>query len=345
MPSKLTKVEKTFLVDDGNNRGPMTMLRVRFHPREEKLVAACADRRAAWFDLTAEADTEVKGRGKCVMGELVCPHEIGWVRSLDFHPSGNQLATGGSDRTLRVWDWKGGRPVEQPTRQVKEHGGWVEAVAFSPDGRQIATAGFDGLVKIWNGADLKLLQTLTGHQRYVDDVAYTSDGARLFSGGEDGCVIVWDTKTWKPLQTIDFGGANNQSGQTPKHSGVHRLAISHDDRWLGVAGGTQLSIFDLQSGEIVAREDRINMQIAFHPQADVLAGGESEAKFWSFEADKFAPPEKDKNGKPKSPQGIPGKSFAAVKRGEWSLGLQFSNDGKQVALGKSNGTVEVYDVS
>lgn len=344
MPTKLTKVEKKFFVDDGNKRGPMTMLRVRFHPTEDKLVAACADRRAAWFDLTAEADQEVKGQGKCVMGELVCPHEIGWVRSVDFHPNGKQLATGASDRTLRVWDWKDGRAAEQPEAQVKAHDGWVEAVCYSPDGAQIATAGFDGLVKVWSVGELKLLKTLTDHDRYVDDVAYTSDGQHLISGGEDGCVIVWDTRSWQPVQTIDFGGANNQTGQTPKHSGVHRLAISRDDRWLGVAGGTWISVFDLKTGEIVAREERISMQIAFHPKSNVLAAGESEAKFWNFEADKFAPPEKDKNGKPSSPQGIPGNSFASVKRGEWSLGLRFSSDGKQVALGKANGTVEVYDV-
>ena len=97
MPEKLTKVEKKYHVDDGNKRGPMTMLRVRFHPREAKLVAACADRRVALFDLAADADQEVKGRGKCVVGELVCPHEIGWVRGIDFHPDGKWLLGSGGD--------------------------------------------------------------------------------------------------------------------------------------------------------------------------------------------------------------------------------------------------------
>ncbi len=343
MAAKLTKVEKTFFVDDGEKRGPMTMLRVRFHPRESRLVASCADRRVALFDLAGETQ-EVKGHGKCVLGELVCPHEIGWVRGLDVHPDGNWLATGGSDRTLRLWSWQDGRPAEQPTREVQAHEGWVEAVTFSPNGKWLATAGFDAAVKIWNAADLKLVQTLSGHERYVDDVVFTSDGKFLISGGEDGRAIVWETSSWQRSQTIEFGDANNQYGQTPKHSGVHRLAVSRDGRWLGIAGGRKLEIHDLQSGEIVSSE-KLNMQVAFHPAADLLAAGESEVKVWSFDAAKFAPPAKDKNGKPQSPKGIPGDAIATIKRGEWSLGLQFSASGSQVALGKANGTVELYDVS
>lgn len=340
----LTKVEKSFLVDDGQKRGPLTMARVRFHPPEAKLLAQVVDRRLALFDLDAEPVEKPKVKGKHVLGELVCPHQIGWVRAFALHPAGEAVVTGGSDRSLRLWPWSDGRPAESPSQQVAAHEGWVEAAAYSPDGKLVVSVGADKNVKVWDAVDLKLLETLSGHERYLADVAFTRDGRSFLTGGEDGKVIVWDTASLKPLATIDCGGANNQFGQTPRHSGVHRLAISHDDRWLGVAGGETLSIYDLPARALVATE-KWDMDLAFHPAANLLAGGESEVRFWSYNATQFAPPEFDKNGKPMKPKAIAGKLVASVKRGDWSLGIAFSPDGKRVALGKADGTVELYDVA
>ena len=125
---------------------------------------------------------------------------------------------------------------------------------------------------------------------------------------------------------------------------MHRLAVSHDNRWFAAAGGEKLDVFDLTSGEIVASE-RLRMDVAFHPQTHLLAGGDNETKVWACEVQKFAPPEKDKDGRSKTPATIPGKVLTSIKRGDWSLGLSFSHNGQQLALGKANGTVELYDVA
>ncbi len=344
MPHKLEKSDKSFFVDDGAKRGPMTIFRLQFHPSEPKLLAQCVDRRLAWWNLQGEP-TAVKGqKEKRVVGELLCPHEIGWIRGFAFHPRGESVATGGSDRTLRLWPWADGRPAAKPLRQVAAHASWVEAVAFAPRGDLIATAGSDRTIKIWDAADLAPKTTLAGHASYAADIAFTPDGRWLVSGGEDGRVMVWDTDTWQVVRTIESGNANNQYGQIPKHSGVHRLSISRDSRWLSVAGGEKLDLYDLASGAWVASE-RVSMETVFHPAIDVLAGGESEVKCWAYDAGKFQPAAPDKNGKPQPPKGIAGESFGGIKRGDWSLGLTFSPDGKQLAAGRADGTVELFQLT
>ena len=54
--TKLTRL-KTYHVDDGAKRGPMTISQVRFHPAARVLLAACADRRLALWNLDAKETT------------------------------------------------------------------------------------------------------------------------------------------------------------------------------------------------------------------------------------------------------------------------------------------------
>ena len=45
-PSQLTKHEKAFHIEDESNR-PLTIVRLRFHPTQRRLVAQIVDRRLA----------------------------------------------------------------------------------------------------------------------------------------------------------------------------------------------------------------------------------------------------------------------------------------------------------
>jgi WD40 repeat protein len=340
-PTKLTKL-KTYHVDDGAKRGPLTMSQVRFHPTERVLFAACADRRIAVWNLDGK-ETTVKNL-TAVPGVLTCPHDAGWVRCLDVSPDGKRVVTGGSDRRLKLWAWAGGKPADKPTHDTEAHAGWVEGVAFSPDGKFLVTGGADLAVKVWNAADLSPVKTLTGHTNFVRDVAWLPDGSAFVSGAEDGKLLLWDAKTFSLIRTIAFGGANDQFGQNPALSGVHRLHVSRDGKWIATAGGKTLTVFDLATGAPVA-EDKSDAQVCFSPKDDLLAGGSNNAKVVAFDAAKFVPAKTDKNGKLGNPGTLAGKELAQIKLGDFSLGMRFSADGKLLGLGRADGKVEVWEVA
>lgn len=340
-PTKLTK-RKTYHIDDGAKRGPMTMTQVRFHPAGRGLLAACADRRLALWNLD---DKEVAGKNlTAVPGTFVCPHEAGWVRCLDVSPDGQWVVTGGSDRRLKLWAWADGQPADKPAHDVEAHTGWVEAVAFSPDGKSLVTGGADNAVKVWTAVDLKAVKTLDGHTGFVRDVAWLPDGSAFVSGAEDGKVLVWDAKSHGVIRTITYGGANEQFGQNPPLSGVHRLHVSRDGNLLAAAGGKLMTVLELATGTPLARAD-LDAQASFSPTDDLLAAGSNSVKVVLIDAAKFQPAKADKSGKLGTPGPLPGKELAQIKLGDFSLGMRFSSDGKLLGLGRADGKVEVWEVA
>ena len=77
-------------------------------------------------------------------------HE-GIVWDVAFHPSGNMLATGGEDGTIRLWDLYG-RPIGQP---LTGHRAAVRSLTFSPDGQFIVSGSADRTVRLWRGGEFK----------------------------------------------------------------------------------------------------------------------------------------------------------------------------------------------
>ena len=123
-----------------------------------------------------------------------------------FAPRGHVLATGGRDRTVRLWD------VTDPGRarplggELTGHRGGVTSVAFAPDGRTLASGGEDHAVRLWNVADPARAEAfgtaLTGHLDTVTSVAFAPDGDTLASVGNDLTARIWTLDTDRALSRV-----------------------------------------------------------------------------------------------------------------------------------------------
>lgn len=115
----------------------------------------------------------------------VCPGHTGPILALASAPDDRTFATGGEDKTVRLWHAEDGKALG-----VSAVSGPARAVAFDPVAGQIA-CGLDGAVALID-RDGTTLGRLDGLHAPVTSVSWNSDGSRLAASTQSGGVKIWD---------------------------------------------------------------------------------------------------------------------------------------------------------
>jgi WD40 repeat protein len=162
------------------------------------------------------------------------PGHTDLVRSLAFSLDGAQLASGSSDKTIRLWDIQTGGDAET----FRGHSSGVLSVSISPDSVMIASGSEDKTIRLWDTQTGSCHRIIDHHQDIVTCVDFSpTNSQRLISASLDGTVRQW---------SVD----GCQTG--PPHSG-YLVAYSPPDgaRFFSYTGSKEAATFrQSDSGEI-----------------------------------------------------------------------------------------------
>jgi WD40 repeat protein/tRNA A-37 threonylcarbamoyl transferase component Bud32 len=290
----------------------------------------------------------------------------GWVQSIAFNADGNRLASAGNDHVVKIWDTAAG----QERSSLKGHTDKVNSVVFSPDGKRLASASADRTLKLWDVIRGRECSTLKGHTDELTCVAFSPNGQRIISSSVDRTVKLWDAISVPeglalkahviPLRCVAFspdarrvfGGSFDDSGRlwdtaNPDDSlklkqcpaALLTVAFSHDGNLIAGMSPTQpVMLWDAIAGKHCLnfdKHDGLITSLVFSPFDKDLAGRDAvhgTVYIWDRTTGRLRLTLRGRS-----------EDYLGQESAETILGLCFSPDAKHIAVGRSDGTIQVWD--
>jgi WD40 repeat protein len=175
----------------------------------------------------------------------------GDILSIAASPDGTVIATGSSDKTIRIWkidpeykEWKKNPQYGKFVVVTPEQEGVVSRVAFTADGQRIISADWAGSVTIWSLDGKPIQQFKNIHPTQIRGLGVTRDGSRIVTADKMGDIKILDAsgKILKEFKSYQ--------------SGINELTISPDGQLIATAGMDKTArVWDFQGRQVAEFEN------------------------------------------------------------------------------------------
>ncbi|XP_066477018.1 protein Atg16l2 [Tiliqua scincoides] len=123
------------------------------------------------------------------------------INAIKFSPNSGLLATGGTDRLIRLWNVVGGRL--ENLQMLEGANGSITSVDFDPSGCHVLAASHNNAAQLWRIGDCKFKEILTGHTDKVTAARFRSTRYQAITGSRDRTVKEWDLGKGACSRTIN----------------------------------------------------------------------------------------------------------------------------------------------
>jgi WD40 repeat protein len=188
----------------------------------------------------------------------------GSVNCLAISPDGTILASGSSDKTIKLWELPAGRLLNT----LEGHSSDIVSLAINPNGTLLVSAERNGKIKFWNLPGGSLVKTISGEFSNIYNLGVSPDGQVLIVGGHQPSIKIFSMPDGNYMNFIEMPASNTYSC----------LAISKDSQQIAVGTDEgKILFYSLPGGELLTGSMNPStskiLELTFSPDGKMIAVG------------------------------------------------------------------------